>query len=101
MSKSQLAMIALQSLVANYEVEGPFILADLFNQEHKNKKNMKGIGLIMELILMFVAGLVVFIIAVISIIKGVTHRITSPTDDLREEISNLKRRVNEIEKQKR
>jgi len=50
---------------------------------------------------MFIAGFIVFFITVIVIIKGVTQRIKSPTDDLQEEISNLKKRVNDLENEKK
>lgn len=40
----------------------------------------------MDIILLFVVGIIVFIIAVITILKGVTNRIKSPNDELKEEI---------------
>lgn len=51
----------------------------------------------MEIILMFVAGFIVFIIAIFSVIKMATNRVTAPTDDLKEEITNLKKRIGELE----
>ena len=38
LSQNQLAVMALQSLVANYEVKGSFIFADLLNPDHREKK---------------------------------------------------------------
>lgn len=55
----------------------------------------------MEIILMVVAGIIVFIIAILSIIKGVTHRVQAPTEDLRGEISSLQKRVDELEDEKK
>lgn len=55
----------------------------------------------MEIIFMFIAGFIVFIIAIIAIIKAVTHRINIPTEDLKEEMSKLKKRVNELENEKK
>lgn len=54
----------------------------------------------MEIILMFVAGMIVFIIAVMAILKGVTHRIKAPTDDLNNKISNFEKRVIDLENKK-
>ncbi len=55
----------------------------------------------MELILMLVAGFIVLIIAVISVFGMVTKRVSVPTEDLQEEITNLKKRVNELEDEKK
>lgn len=55
----------------------------------------------MEIIFMFIAGFIVFIIIIIAIIKGVAHRIKSPTDELKEEVLNLKNRINELENEKK
>lgn len=38
MSKNQLALMALYSLVANYKKSGSFIFVDLLNPEHKKDK---------------------------------------------------------------
>lgn len=38
MSKNQLALLALYSLVANYKKRGSFIFVDLLNPEHKKDK---------------------------------------------------------------
>lgn len=37
MSKNQLTLLALYSLVANYKKSGSFIFVDLLNPEHKEK----------------------------------------------------------------
>lgn len=51
----------------------------------------------MELILIFVAGFIVFIIAIFSMIKMVINRVTAPTDDLKNEMTILKKRIDELE----
>lgn len=38
MSKNQLALLALYSLIANYEKNGSFIFVDLLSPEHKANK---------------------------------------------------------------
>lgn len=38
MSKNQLALMALYSLVANYKKSGSFIFVDLLNPKHKEDK---------------------------------------------------------------
>ncbi|MEK5105088.1 hypothetical protein MKX83_24405 [Cytobacillus sp. FSL M8-0252] len=38
LSQNQLAVMALHSLVANYESKGAFIFADLLNPEHRTNK---------------------------------------------------------------
>lgn len=38
LSQNQLAVMALHSLVANYEVKGSFIFADLLNPDHRGGK---------------------------------------------------------------
>lgn len=38
MSKNQLALLALYSLVGNYKKSGSFIFADLLNPKHKEDK---------------------------------------------------------------
>lgn len=55
----------------------------------------------MEIILILVAGIIVFIIAIISIIRGVTYRVLAPTKDLKDEISKLQKRINELENEKK
>lgn len=37
LSQNQLAVMALHSLVANYEIKGSFIFADLLNPDHRGK----------------------------------------------------------------
>lgn len=51
----------------------------------------------MDIILIFVAGFIVFIIALFSVIKMVTNRVTAPTDNLRREITTLKKRIDGLE----
>ncbi|MGJ9459873.1 hypothetical protein [Oceanobacillus sp. CF4.6] len=55
----------------------------------------------MEIIFMYVAGIIVFVIAIIAIVRGITYRIKSPADDLKEQISILERRVDDLEKIKK
>lgn len=38
MTQAQLMLLAMYSLVANYEVKGSFIFADLLNPEHRETK---------------------------------------------------------------
>lgn len=38
LSQNQLAVMALHSLVANYELKGSFIFADLLNPEHRGNQ---------------------------------------------------------------
>lgn len=51
----------------------------------------------MEIMLIFVAGFVVFIIAIFSTIKIIANRVTAPTENLKAEITTLKKRVDELE----
>lgn len=39
------------------------------------------------------------IIAIFSVVKMAINRVTAPTDDLKEEITTLKRRIDELEKE--
>lgn len=55
----------------------------------------------MELLFMFIVGFIVFILAINAIIIGVTYRIKSSSDDLKEEVLNLKKRINELEQEKK
>lgn len=55
----------------------------------------------MEIILILVVGFIVFIIAIISVIKMVANRVIAPTNDLKEEVTNLKKRIAELEKEKK
>jgi predicted transcriptional regulator len=41
LSMNALANLAIQSLVANYEVKGSFIFADLLNPDHRYRKEGK------------------------------------------------------------
>lgn len=38
LSQNNLALLALYSLVANWQAKGSFIFADLLDPEHRNKK---------------------------------------------------------------
>ncbi|MFC4559724.1 hypothetical protein ACFO3D_16175 [Virgibacillus kekensis] len=51
----------------------------------------------MELIIMFGVAIVVVILAGIAIIGGLTERVKRPTGELKEQISNLEKRVNHLE----
>lgn len=51
----------------------------------------------MEIILIFIVGFIVFTIAIFSVIKMATNRVTAPTNDLKEEITTLKKRIDELE----
>ena len=55
----------------------------------------------MEVILIFVAGFIVFIIAIFSVVKMATNKVTAPTEDLKEEITILKNRIDELEDDKK
>lgn len=55
----------------------------------------------MEIIFMYVAGIIVFIIAITAVIKGIIHRIENPTNDLKDQISTLQKRVDELENDKK
>lgn len=53
----------------------------------------------MRVFLIFAAGFIVLIIAIFSVVKMTINRVTASTDDLKEEITTLKRRVDELEKE--
>lgn len=55
----------------------------------------------MGIIFIVVSGIIVFIIAIISIIRGMIDRVHAPTKDLKDEISKLQKRVNELENEKK
>lgn len=54
----------------------------------------------MEIIFMFVVGVIIVIVAIIAILKGVIHRIQTPTNDLKEQITKLENRVHDLENYK-
>lgn len=56
----------------------------------------------MEVMLIFLAGVfIVFIIAILSIVRMSTNRTTAASiHDLKEEMKNLKQRINELENEK-
>ena len=51
----------------------------------------------MEIILMFAAGIIIAIIAVLGILGGLTQRMKKPTDELCGKITELENRVRELE----
>lgn len=55
----------------------------------------------MEVILLFVVGFIVFIIAIFSVVKMIASRVTAPTNDLKEEVAHLKNRIDELENEKK
>ncbi|WP_198030024.1 hypothetical protein [Oceanobacillus manasiensis] len=54
----------------------------------------------MEIIFMFVAGFVVFFIAIIAVMKGIIHRVKEPARQSEQRISNLEKRLQELESRK-
>ena len=55
----------------------------------------------MEVMLIFLAGVfIVFIIAILSIVRMSTNRTTASIDDIKEEMNNIKQRINELENEK-
>jgi hypothetical protein len=53
--------------------------------------------MIMEIIFMYIAGVIVFVIASLAIINGVVSRVKRPIDNFRVQISELETRVSELE----
>lgn len=54
----------------------------------------------MDIILIFIVGYIVLILFTIVIIRGIVHRIKRPNDELKEEVSHLKKRIRELESEK-
>ncbi|HLR80487.1 MAG TPA: hypothetical protein VK119_07880 [Bacillota bacterium] len=54
----------------------------------------------MEVVLIFVAGFIVLIIAIISVVKMGANRIIGPTNDLEKKVLTLEKRINELESKK-
>lgn len=54
----------------------------------------------MEVILLFVIGFIVILIALFSLVKIATNKVIAPTNDLQEEIVHLKKRIDELENEK-
>lgn len=54
----------------------------------------------MEIIFILIAGFVVLILAMVSIIKMATTRVTAPTNQLKEEVLYLEKRIDELENEK-
>ncbi|MBP1971014.1 hypothetical protein J2Z83_003151 [Virgibacillus natechei] len=50
---------------------------------------------------MFVVGFIVFIIAIVSVIKIAANRVAAPTNDLKEGIVRLEKRGDEFENEKK
>ncbi|GAA0416000.1 MAG: hypothetical protein ACQEWU_07220 [Bacillota bacterium] len=55
----------------------------------------------MEIILMFAAGIIVLIIAVLAISKGITERIRTRDVNVKKKIANLENRIDALESKKR
>ena len=55
----------------------------------------------MEIILMVVAGIIVFIIAIISIIKGLTHRVQATTQDLKRKSKAFKKELMSLKEKRK
>lgn len=55
----------------------------------------------MGMILIIVAGFIVCIIAIFSVVKMTTNRVTAPTESLNKEITILKNRIDELENEKK
>lgn len=55
----------------------------------------------MEIMLIFIAGFIVFLIAIVSVFKMITNRVTAPTDDLKREVTNLKNRIDQLENEQK
>lgn len=51
----------------------------------------------MEVILLFVVGFIIFLIAIFSVIKMIANRVTAPTKELQDKVSHLSKRVKELE----
>ncbi|MBU5465914.1 hypothetical protein KQI49_03615 [Virgibacillus sp. MSJ-26] len=55
----------------------------------------------LEVMLIFLAGVfIVFIIALLSIVRMSTNKTTASVDDLKEEMKNLKQRINDLENER-
>ena len=53
------------------------------------------------IILFFIIGFVVFIISLFSVVKIVINRLTTPANDMKDEIVNLKERIEKFENEQR
>jgi len=51
----------------------------------------------MEIILLFVVGFIGFIIVMLSVVKMAANKVTAPTNDLKDEVIHLKKRIIELE----
>lgn len=52
----------------------------------------------MDIIFIFVVGFILLIMVIFSVVRMTTNRIFVPTDDLKNEITTLKNRIDELEK---
>lgn len=55
----------------------------------------------MGMILIIVAGFIVCTMAIFSAVKMAANRVTAPTESLKEEITILKNRIDELENEKK
>lgn len=55
----------------------------------------------MEIILIFIVGFIVLIISLFSVVKIVTNRLGTPENAMKDEILNLKERVEKLENEQR
>ncbi|MFS0752552.1 hypothetical protein [Oceanobacillus sp. 1P07AA] len=51
----------------------------------------------MEVILIFVIGFIVLLLAIIAIIKSITHRIQNSGKEVKDKIEHLEKRLDELE----
>lgn len=55
----------------------------------------------MGLILIFVVGFIVLMVAILSIFGVVSDRASGPTNELKKEMNDLEKRINELENDKK
>lgn len=55
----------------------------------------------MEIILLFAVGFIGFMIVMFSVVKMTANKVTAPTYDLKDEVIQLKKRIDELENEKR
>lgn len=55
----------------------------------------------MEIILLFAVGFIGFIIVMFSIVKITANKVTAPTNDLKDEVIRLKKRIDQLESEKK
>ncbi|WP_368653412.1 hypothetical protein AB4Y30_17205 [Ornithinibacillus sp. 4-3] len=54
----------------------------------------------MEVLLIFIAIPIILIFSIFVLIRGVKKRVNEPTNQLKEEVANLEKRVNDLEVEK-